>query len=345
MATPEPHTIQQGDCIEILNQYDEGFADLVFADPPFNIGYKYDVYEDVKAYDEYYAWTHDWMAACCRILKTTGTFWVAIGAEYAAEVRMIGRKLGLSLRNWVIWHYTFGQNTKRKFARSHAHLFYFTKNPTEFTFNADAVRVFSDREKVYHDKRANPAGRLPDDVWSEFPRVCGTFGEREGWHPCQMPEPLLARIVRTCSNAGDWVVDPFSGSGTTLVAAKRLGRNAFGTELSPQYADKAMHRLGQVARLGQIDPGQNGDWPSEFLDVLNIMYGEAGVPRAVLYQYPHLLDRFTQRFNARLAFSGVHRSYTSHDIRCKLDMLHQNAKLTKIRAHVDETGRRENALL
>jgi len=139
--------IIQGDCIEILGKVTEPVADLIFADPPFNIGYKYDVYEDRKAYDEYYEWTHDWMAACLKALKPNGSFWVAIGDDYAAEVRVIGRKLGLNLRNWVIWHYTFGQNTKAKFSRSHTHLFYFTKSTEDFIFNADAVRVMSDRQK------------------------------------------------------------------------------------------------------------------------------------------------------------------------------------------------------
>ncbi|MCD4823944.1 MAG: site-specific DNA-methyltransferase, partial [Phycisphaerae bacterium] len=213
----EPNKIIRGDCVEILNNLSEPVADLIFADPPFNIGYKYDVYEDVKAYEDYYQWTEQWMAACRDALKPTGSFWIAIGDEYAAEVRVIGRKLGLNLRNWVIWHYTFGQATKYKFARSHAHLFYFTKScdTKEITFNDMAVRVPSARQTTYADKRANPKGKIPDDVWS-FSRVCGTFKERVKWHPCQMPEAVLERIVKVSSNPGDLVIDPFSGSGTTL---------------------------------------------------------------------------------------------------------------------------------
>jgi len=130
--------IVQGDCVEILSSLTEPIADLIFADPPFNIGYKYDVYEDRKKYKDYRAWTIEWMKACVeKALKPNGTFWVAIGDEYAAEVRMIGNRLGLHLRNWVIWHYTFGQNTKRKFARSHTHLFYWVMNPEDCCFNAE----------------------------------------------------------------------------------------------------------------------------------------------------------------------------------------------------------------
>ena len=238
----EPNKIIVGDCVKILSGLEEPVADLIFADPPFNIGYKYDLYRDRKAYDDYYAWTEQWMAACYHALKPTGSFWIAIGDEYAAEIRIIGNKLGLNLRNWVIWHYTFGQSTKQKFARAHAHLFYWVKDPKHFTFNDEAVRIPSARQTTYGDKRANPKGKVPDDVWS-FSRVCGTFNERVKWHPCQMPERLLERIVRVSSNEGDLVLDPFSGSGTTAVVAARLKRQYFGTDLSKQYVANARRRI------------------------------------------------------------------------------------------------------
>jgi DNA modification methylase len=238
----ERNQIVAGDCIELMQSGQVPPADLIFADPPFNIGYKYDVYEDRKAYDEYYAWTEQWMAACQSVLTPTGSFWIAIGDEYAAEVRVIGRKLGLNLRNWVIWHYTFGQNTRKKFARSHAHLFYFTADPKHFTFNADSVRIPSARQMNYADKRANPKGKVPDDVWS-FSRVCGTFNERVKWHPCQMPERLLERIVHASSKPGDLVFDPFSGSGTTLVTAARLKRDYLGIDLSDDYVKHSTQRI------------------------------------------------------------------------------------------------------
>ena len=236
-------SVIKGDCLKILKSPEMPNADLIFADPPFNIGYKYDVYEDRKAYDDYFAWTEQWMAACKDVLADTGSFWIAIGDDFAAEVRMLGRKLGLNLRNWVIWHYTFGQNTQKKFARSHTHLFYFTKHPTKFHFDDPAVRVFSDRQRWYKDKRANEKGKIPDDVWDEFPRLCGTFEERQGWHPCQMPETILARIIRSCSKRDDIVLDPFAGSGTTLVVAKKLSRNYLGVDLSQNYVTEMKKRL------------------------------------------------------------------------------------------------------
>lgn len=267
---PAFNLIHPGDCVDGLQHLPPGVIDLAFADPPFNIGYQYDVYDDNQDYRAYLNWTRAWMGEVCRVLKPHGTFWVAIGDEFAAEIKLLAQnELRLVCRSWVIWYYTFGVNCSRKFSRSHAHLFYFVKDGRQFTFNdADAeVRVPSARQLVYADSRANPAGRLPDDTWIlrpqdvrdgftpnhdtwYFPRVAGTFKERAGFHGCQMPEQLLGRIVRCCSKAGDLVLDPFAGSGTTLAVAKKLGRHWLGFELSEDYVRKATSRIAGV-EVGQ----------------------------------------------------------------------------------------------
>jgi site-specific DNA-methyltransferase (adenine-specific) len=249
------------DCIAGMSRIPKGSIDLAFADPPFNIGYKYDVYEDRRAADEYLAWTRNWGKELVATLKPTGTFWLAIGDDFAAELKLIfQRELGLFCRSWVIWYYTFGVNCKYKFSRSHTHLFHFVKDAKTFTFNTAALRVPSARQLVYADARADSRGRLPDDTWVlrpqdvpdsftpeesvwHFPRVCGTFKERAGWHGCQMPEQLLGRIIAGCSNPGDTVLDPFGGSGTSLVVAKKLGRHFIGFELSKNYAKQIHARL------------------------------------------------------------------------------------------------------
>jgi site-specific DNA-methyltransferase (adenine-specific) len=256
--------IHQKDCLKGLAKLAPGSVDLAFADPPFNIGYEYDEYDDRKEADAYLDWSKKWMAGVIRVLKPDGTFWLAIGDEYAAELKVIAtRELGLICRSWVVWYYTFGVHCTKKFTRSHAHLFYFVKDQKKFTFNSESVRVPSARQLVYGDKRANPVGRMPDDTWIlrpqdlpegfspdqntwYFPRVCGTFKERKGWHGCQMPEQLLGRIIRSCSIEGDVVLDPFAGSGTTLAVAKKLGRKFVGFEMSKQYAANAQNRLNGI---------------------------------------------------------------------------------------------------
>ena len=293
--------IHQGDCVAGMNSLAAGSIDLSFADPPFNIGYDYDVYQDKLGRQKYLDWSREWISAVHRVLKPTGTFWLAIGDEYAAELKILSQDIGFQTRSWVIWYYTFGVNCKFKFTRSHAHLFYFVKDPSEFTFRSEDLenRIPSARELVYNDKRANPKGRLPDDTWIirpshvvgeiitddgmwspddlappsdddqtwtlrpqdlencfqadedtwYFPRVAGTFKERQGFHGCQMPEQLLGRIIRSCSEEGETVLDPFSGSATTLAVAKKLNRRSVGFELSEDYVTYGRSRLDGI-RIG-----------------------------------------------------------------------------------------------
>src|SRR5687767_12703151 len=158
-------TILNMDCAEFLERSPPGLVDLTFADPPFNIGYEYDVYDDKQERSHYLDWSRRWIAGVHRVLKDDGTFWLAIGDEYAAELKVMSQEIGFHCRSWVVWYYTFGVNCKRKFSRSHAHLFHFVKDPERFTFNAESIRVPSARQLVYNDARANPVGRLPDDTW------------------------------------------------------------------------------------------------------------------------------------------------------------------------------------
>lgn len=283
--------IIQGDCIQQLAKLDAGLVDLVFADPPFNIGYDYDEYDDKRTSDDYLGWSKKWITGVKRILKPDGAFWLAIGDDYAAELKVLAtRELGFCCRSWVIWYYTFGVHCKQKFTRSHTHLFHFVMDPKKFTFNSLATRVPSARQLVYGDKRANAKGRVPDDTWmmtpvlppevptsdgfilrpqdipARFPedndtwffsRVAGTFGERRGFHGCQMPEQLLGRIIKACSNEGDLVFDPFTGSGTTVAVAKKLGRSFLGIELSKQYVSESRSRLKRINSGDALDGVEN----------------------------------------------------------------------------------------
>lgn len=272
MLTAARNQLHQGDCIERLGSLEDGSVDLVFADPPFNIGYKYDVYDDKQQEEDYLRWSSQWIGQVQRVLKPDGTFWLAIGDEYAAELKVEAKRLGFHCRSWVIWYYTFGVNCVNGFSRSHTHLFHFVKNPNRFTFNRlnPQIRVQSARQLVYADARANPNGRLPDNTWITRPqdapqsfspshdtwyfcRIAGTFKEREGFHGCQMPEQLLARIIRASSNPQDLVLDPFGGSGTTLCVAKKLGRQWMGFELSEQYAKRIQERLEKTQVGEPID--------------------------------------------------------------------------------------------
>ncbi len=270
------NTVQAGDCVLGMHQLPDGCIDLVFADPPFNIGFQYDSYDDRRPDEEYLNWCREWIQEVHRVLTPEGTLWVAIGDEYVAEFKvLLTRELGFHLRSWVVWYYTFGQNCTRNFSRSHTHLLYLVKDPQRFTFIADdpRLRVPSARQRVYGDSRGHPSGRLPDNTWIlrpqeapdafgadedtwHVPRINGTFRERQGFHGCQMPEQVLGRIIRACSMEGDVVLDPFAGSGTTPVVAKKLGRRFVGFELSVEYAAKACERV-TTTRTGDALAGQD----------------------------------------------------------------------------------------
>jgi DNA modification methylase len=283
--TDADHQIVEKDCIEGMRSLPDEAVDLVFADPPFNIGYDYDRYRDDLDDDAYLGWCRQWGREVVRILKPTGTFWLAIGDEYAAELKLLfQRELGLQCINWVIWYYTFGVHCTRKFARSHTHLFYFVRDPKQYTFNDLEIRVPSARMTTYADPRADARGRIPDNTWILRPqdaptifeaaedtwyysRVAGTFGERKGFHGCQMPEQVLGRIIKLSSNEKELVLDPFGGSGTTLSVAKKLGRRCLGFDISSNYVSQIRKRLQHVnvgdPLLGPVDPRSSAPSTSE----------------------------------------------------------------------------------
>ncbi len=308
------NTIHQGDCLQLLGQLESGSVDLVFADPPFNIGYEYDVYQDAQSSDDYLAWCRRWIDGVYRSLKPDGSFWLAIGDEYVAELKIAAQAAGFHLRSWVIWYYTFGVNCANGFSRSHTHLLYFVKDKRRFTFNRPNpnVRVKSARQLVYADLRANPTGRLPDNTWITRPqdlpsafspnhdtwyyaRVAGTFKEREGFHGCQMPEQLLGRIILTSSHPYDLVLDPFGGSGTTLCVAKKLHRRFIGFELSANYAKHIRQRLSQTqagaALDGPADPVESAPQTAEGKQRSKARF-DADTCRAVIDAFQTAADGF-----------------------------------------------------
>jgi site-specific DNA-methyltransferase (adenine-specific) len=250
-----------GDCHSILPALPARSVDLVVTDPPYNIGLEYhDNYDDDQDPAEFLAGLGAALRESHRVLKPTGSLFLFMGAWLQAESLLLLKRLGFNFRNTIPWYNTFGQAQKRKFTPSWTAIHYVTMHPREFTFNADAIRVPSARQLLYNDRRANPKGKVPDDVWVLLPerqapecfrpdsdlwlqsRVCGTFKERVG-HVTQLPLPLVERIVKVASNPGDVVLDPFAGTGTVLVAARKLGRQSIGIELSDETARIAQGRL------------------------------------------------------------------------------------------------------
>lgn len=233
-----------GDCLAAMQELEPGIAKLVFADPPYNIGIDYGggSHADRLPDGKYLEWCQTWLDACVRLLTDDGSLWVMINDDYADHFGLLLRHTGLHRRAWIKWYETFGVNCTNNFNRCSRHIFYCVKNPRRYVFNADAVSRPSDRQTKYADNRAAPHGKLWDNVWC-IPRLVENSQERLPDFPTQLPLALLTPIIQCASNPGDLVFDPFSGSGTTGVAALLGKRRFIGCDLNSQFAKAGELRL------------------------------------------------------------------------------------------------------
>jgi site-specific DNA-methyltransferase (adenine-specific) len=240
--------IRCGDCIQELATIKPGTVRLIFCDPPYNQGVNYGRGEraDSLPDKEYLDWCRKWIASCVRVLTDDGSLWVMISDEYADHLGLLLRQAGLHRRSWIKWYETFGVNCTNNFNRSSRHIFYCVKNPRRFVFNPEAVSRPSDRQSKYGDARANPHGKLWDNVWC-IPRLVENSHERLPDFPTQLPLALVRPIVLCASQPGDLVVDPFSGSGTTGVAAVEAGRRFIGVERNQRFAVQARRRIASLS--------------------------------------------------------------------------------------------------
>lgn len=271
---PPPADILVGDCRDVLPRLLptlRGKVDLIFADPPFNWNRAYDRWNDSLPEREYLDFTYAWLDLCVELLKPGGAFWINIPDDWAAEI-VVHLKHGtpnaagvtsprLVLENWCVWHYRFGQNLTERFINSKVHALHFVKGGGVHTWNPMDVLEQSDRAAIYGDPRTlskkdgMPAGlRVPMDVWYGpfWGRIQGNNKERRGYHDNQLPETYLERVLMSTSNAGDLVLDPFLGSGTTGVVAHALKRRFVGVEYSPENAKSAFERIkhGPIREMG-----------------------------------------------------------------------------------------------
>lgn len=242
-----------GDCITILRNSYNLEVDLVFADPPFNIGVDYGVHKDKMTLAQYSQFTCDWIECCVSKLRPNGSIWANVPDQIAAEVVMELKRHGMTMVNWCIWHFRFGQHRRGNFIVSKTHALYFCADPKNRIWNPDDIAEPSDRASVYGDKRTqstkSPGERVPLDVWygPGWGRVQGNNKERRKLHPNQLPEVYLERVIKACTVPFSTVLDPFAGSGTTCVVAKALGRSSIGIEIDPDLAESARSRLASGA--------------------------------------------------------------------------------------------------
>ncbi len=238
-----------GDAVQKLKEMEASSVDLIIADPPYNLGKNYQNNIDNKTFEEYLYFSKECLLEASRVLKSHGTIYVFMGFRFISYLyNILERDLNLHFHGWIVWHYTQGIGKTKVFSPRHDDILMFTKSPA-FTFNLDDIRV----PQKYYRQRNNMRGANPGDVW-KFSHVHYSNPNRQG-HPTQKPEGLIERMVLASSNAGDTILDPFTGSGTTVRVCQQLNRNAIGIDINPKYIEMAKIRLSEpFLGFDSVDP-------------------------------------------------------------------------------------------
>lgn len=242
---------------ENMHQIPDDSVDLIVTSPPYNININYGnkteqgkviaskgkKYSDNLEEEEYQKLLAKVFSECKRILKPNGSIWINIKNRTKKGVVVPPFWIqnhfeDMYLKNILIWNFDWGGSTSKRFAPRYEYVFWFTANNSDYTFNLEDVKVpaLNYRPDRYKNQLKNPS-----DVW-RIPMVSGNFLERTD-HPAQYPEKLIERIILSGSNEGDTILDPFMGSGTTAVVAKKLNRYYIGFELEPEYIEITNKRL------------------------------------------------------------------------------------------------------
>ena len=241
--------IINGDAILEMKKITSNSVDLIVADPPYNLGKDYGNDSDSKDFENYIEFTKEWTTEAKRILKPTGTMYVFMGFRFISYLyQILERDQKLNFNNWICWHYTQGIGKKKGFSPRHDDILMFTKSK-DFTFNLDDIKI---PQKFYRSVN-NMRGANPGDVW-EFSHVHYCNENRQN-HPTQKPEGLIERLILASSNEEELVLDPFSGSGTTLRVSQQLNRNCIGIEINPTYVEQTKARIEkEFTGFDSIDP-------------------------------------------------------------------------------------------
>lgn len=239
----------------------DGTANLIFVDPPYNIGKVFNGKKEKWESDEdYLQWCYRWIDLCVRKLNTTGSLYLMAATQNIPFLDIYLRDK-LTILSRIVWHYdSSGVQAKRIYGSLYEPILYAVKDATNYTFNASEILIEARTgavRKLIDYRKPNPAQyntkKVPGNVWF-FPRVRYRMPEYEE-HPSQKPETLLERIIKASSNEGDLVVDPFAGTFTTCAVASRLKRRFVGVEIDSRYVGVGLRRVGDAdAPMEHVTP-------------------------------------------------------------------------------------------
>lgn len=243
------HQIIHGDVLTAMKTIDTESVDLIFADPPYNIGKDFDGLKEQWSEESFLEWCYEWLDECYRVLKKNGTFYLMNSTENMPFLDIWCRRK-FHIKSRIVWTYdSSGVQAKNYFGSLYEPILMMTKSKNDYTFNHKDIMVEAKTgaKRKLIDYRKNPpqpynTKKVPGNVW-EYSRVRYRMNEYEN-HPTQKPEALLERVITASSNVDDIVLDPFSGSFTTCATAKRLGRKSIGIEINEDYTKIGIRRLG-----------------------------------------------------------------------------------------------------
>jgi len=256
-----------GDCIRVMSGIPDNSVDITFADPPFNLKKKYNGYKDNKEFDIYLKWCKQWIYEMVRITRTTGSIfvhnipkWLTYYASYLNEVAYF--------KHWISWDAPTSPMGK-SLQPSHYGILYYIKEHLvnkfyEIRYPHKRCRKCGYLLKDYGGKKAglHPYGPLVSDVWTDIHRI--KHNKYRDEHPCQLPIHLLERLILMSTDENDIVFDPFVGTGTTVIAAKRLGRRYIGIDIDEKYVNISDDKLSKEIPDSKIE----NVWVSIYLDEL-----------------------------------------------------------------------------
>lgn len=244
------HVIYHGDALHVLkSEISDGTVDLIFADPPYNIGKRFANFVDKwPSNTDYAQWCREWLTECIRKLRDCGSLYVMASTQCMPYLDLFLRER-IHVLARIVWHYdSSGVQAKNRYGSMYEPILFCVKDPNNYTFNAEDIRIEAKtgaKRKLIDYRKPTPAPynstKVPGNVWY-FPRVRYRMSEYEE-HPSQKPEVLLERIIRASSNPGDLVLDPFAGTFTTSAVGKRLGRKTIGIEQEKEYVKIGLRRL------------------------------------------------------------------------------------------------------
>ena len=295
--------IAHADCLDYLRDIPDESVDVAFADPPFNLKKKYSKYWDSLDVAQYVEWCEQWLREMVRVTKPSGSIFVHNIPKWLSYYCRVLNEIA-DFRHWIAWE-AMSTPLGKTLLPTHYGILFYAKDYSQLKFYDvryphHRCRKCKTLRKDYggKKKRLHPFGPIVSDVWTDLHRI--KHNKRRDRHPCQLPIPLMERVILMSTDEGDVVLDPFMGTGTTAVAAKRLGRNFMGTDIDANYVKIASDhvkviqptsKIGDIwvsLYLEQVATLRNDDWqklqdyfevpePAAAIDQISIVYRDGKI--------------------------------------------------------------------